>query len=34
MIVPDFTIRTNLENLKNSFRKTKSKPGVKMEKKN
>jgi len=32
MIVPDFKIRTNLENLKNWFRKTKSGPGVRMEK--
>jgi len=33
MIVPDFKIRTNLENLKNSFLKTKSESGVKMEEK-
>jgi len=34
MIVSDFKIRTNLENLNNLFRKTKSGPRVKMEKKN
>jgi len=32
MIVPDFKIRTNLENINNSFRKTKFEPGVKAEK--
>jgi len=34
MIIPDFKFRTNVENLYNSFRKTKSRPGVKMEEKN
>jgi len=33
MIIPDFKIRTNLENLYNSFRKTKSGQGVKVKKK-
>jgi len=33
MIVPDFKIRTNLKNLNNSFQKTKSGLGVKVEKK-
>jgi len=32
MIVPDFKIRTNMENINNSFQKTKSGPGVKVEK--
>jgi len=32
MIVPDFKIRTNLKNINNSFRKTKSGAGVKVEK--
>jgi len=29
--IPDFKIRTNLENINNEFRKTNSRPGVKME---
>jgi len=33
MIVPDFKIRRNLENLNNIFQKTYSRPRVKMEKK-
>ena len=33
MTVSDFKIRTNLENQNNSFRKTKSGPGVEMERK-
>jgi len=33
MIILDLKIRTNMENLYNSFRKTKSGPGVKVGKK-
>jgi len=33
MIVLDFKIQTNLENINNAFRKTKSGQGVKVEKK-
>jgi len=33
MVVPDFKIRTNLENSNNAFPKTKSGPGVKLKKK-
>jgi len=32
IIIPDFKIRTNLENLYNSFRKTKSEARVKVKK--
>jgi len=32
MIVPDFNIRINQENINNAFRKTKSRPWVKVEK--
>jgi hypothetical protein len=32
MVFPDFKIRTNLKNIDNAFRKTKSGPEVKVEK--